>query len=97
MAALQCYDGENWLSKYNYLQSLRVPLAFNQLVGQGIQYVDGNKSRVSYHDTSHIWANWATAFSNNTMMAGKHYVSFECNVTDVFLGVMRPGMKTVSH
>ena len=32
--------------KYNYLQSLRVPLTFDQLVGQQIDYVEGNKSRV---------------------------------------------------
>ena len=46
MDALPCYDGDNWLCKYNYLLSLRIPLAFDQLVGQQIGYVEGNKSRV---------------------------------------------------
>ena len=35
---------------------------------------------------------WATAFSNNVMMAGRHYTSFECNGDGLWLGgVMRPG------
>ena len=92
--ALPGYDGDNWLSKYNYLQSLRIPLVFDQLVGP-IGYVEGNKSRVANtHDYS-----WATAFSNNIMMAGKHYVSFEVCDAHAYLsmgfclsiGVMRPG------
>ena len=89
MAALPCYDGDNWLSKYSYLLSLRVPLAFDQLVGQHIEYVEGNKSRVNNKSRY----DWSTAFSNNIMMAGKHYASFEvCNHGPGFLlGVMRPG------
>ena len=31
MAALPGYGRENWLCKYNYLQSLRIPLTFDQL------------------------------------------------------------------
>ena len=80
------YEGDNWLYKYNYLQLLRVPLAFDQLVDT-IDYVEGNNSRVVNRQGS-----WATAFSNNIMMAGKHYVSFDaCYSTDLLLGVMRPG------
>ena len=91
MAVLPRYDEDNWLSKYEYLLSLRIPLAFDQLVGQQIEYVEGNKSRVTNHRTL---SGWATAFSNNIMMAGKHYVSFEvCQGAGGFmvLGVMRPG------
>ena len=97
MAALPDYDegDNNWLSKYNYLQSLRVPLTFDQLVGP-IDYVEGNKSRVVCK------GGWVTAFSNNIMMTGKHYVSFEtCNPTrwlllgmtrfPLWVGVIRPG------
>ena len=89
--ALPCYDEDNWLSKYNYLLSLRIPLKFDQIVGQKIDYVEGNKSRVV-----HRLGLWSTAFSNNIMMAGKHYVSFEASRslqrTPHFLaGVMRPG------
>ena len=87
--ALPGYDGYNWLCKYNYLQSLRKPLTFDQLVGQQIEYVEGNKSRVTNHRTL---SGWATAFSNNIMMAGKHYVSFEVyRGAALFLGVMRLG------
>ena len=87
--ALPGYDGYNWLFKYNYLQSLRKPLTFDQLVGQQIEYVEGNKSRVTNHRTLSCWA---TAFSNNIMMAGKHYVSFEVyRGAALFLGVMRLG------
>ena len=94
MAALPCYDGENWLSKYNYLQSSKAPLIFDQLVGR-IVYVEGKRSCVTNNDTYHY--DWTTAFSNNIMMAGKHYTSFEVRHGDgtgigLFLvGVMRPG------
>ena len=91
MAALPCYDGNNWLSKHHYLQSLRKQLTFDQLVGQQIDYVEGNKSRVTNNNSTY---NWATAFSNNIMMAGKHYASFEVCHGDgigLFAGVMRPG------
>ena len=92
MAALPGYDGDNWLSKYNYLRSLRAPLTFDQLVGGRIEYAEGNKSRVVSVDTG-FGTGWATAFSNNIMMAGKHYVSFEVHHhrTGLFLGVIRPG------
>ena len=92
MAALPAYDRDNWLCKYNFLLSVRIPLAFDQLVGP-VDYAYGNKNRVS---KGHV--NWpsATAFSNNIMMAGKHYVSFETCFTNnhgggLSIGVMRPG------
>ena len=90
MDTLPAYDDEdNWLSKYNYIQLLRIPLTFDQLVGP-IDYVEGNKSCVANNEVLQ-WM-WAAAFSNNIMMAGKHYVSFETNQgTDFLLGVMRPG------
>ena len=64
-------------------------LTFDQLVGQHIDYVKGNKSHVASN------GRWATTFSNNIMMAGKHYASFEVhherNRPTLSLGVMRPG------
>ena len=89
MAALPCYDGDNWLCKY-YLQLLRKPLTFDHLVAESIDYVEGNKSRVVNNTSA---GGWATAFSNNIMMAGKHYASFELCDSRSFLlaGVMRPG------
>ena len=91
MAVLPRYDGENWLSKYNYLQLLQMPLTFDQLVGL-IEYVDEKKSCVA--QASNNSPIFSTAFSNNIMMAGKHYVSFEASHrtgTGLLLGVMRPG------
>ena len=70
---------------------MRVPLTFDQLVGE-VGYVEGNKSRVTNYDI--LSSDWATAFSNNIMMAGKHYASFEvCSSSRISLlvGVMRPG------
>ena len=67
---------------------MRVPLAFDQLVGQHIEYVEGNKSRVNNKSRY----DWSTAFSNNIMMAGKHYASFEAYQDNgLLLGIMRPG------
>ena len=88
--ALPSYDDGNWLCKYNYLQLLRAPLTFDQLVGS-IEHVKGNKSCVANRHGV-----WATAFSNNIMMAGKHYVSFQADqgtsiLFSVHVGVMRPG------
>ena len=88
--SLPRYDGENWLSKYNYLQLLQMPLTFDQLA-ERIEYVEGNKSCVVNNGSFGL----ATAFSNNIMMAGKHYASFEVccerNRPILFVGVMRPG------
>ena len=69
---------------------MRVPLTFDQLA-ESIVYVEGNKSCVVNNNSS---LHWVTAFSNNIMMAGKHYVSFEvCHgpAHGLLLGVMRPG------
>ena len=85
--ALPDYDENNWLCKYNYLQLLRMPLTFDQLIGP-MDHVEGNKSRVANNDSIER----PTAFSNNIMMAGKHYASFEvCNCGSLMVGVMRPG------
>ena len=82
MAALPGYDRDsNWISKYNYLQLLRAPLTFDQLTGDA-EYVEGNKSRVSHNGKF----GWATAFSNNIMMAGKHYVVRVCSITHILYG-----------
>ena len=93
--ALPGYDENNWLCKYNYLLLLRAPITFDQLVGIGrIECVEGIKLRVI---TPGIYSGLATAFSNNIMMAGKHYVSFEANPGETgtyfseYIGVMRPG------
>ena len=83
--ALPGYE-DNWLCKYNHLQLFRIPLTFDQLVGL-IDYVKRNKSCVVNRHRS-----WATAFSNNIMMAGKYYALFKAYHGICFsIGVMRPG------
>ena len=88
LATLPYYDRENSLANYHYLQLLRGPLTFDQLVGT--VYVNiGDKSCVVRSGQ----ADWGTAISNNILRAGKHYVSFKActGSRDFALGVMRPG------
>jgi len=108
LAALPHYDGESSLADYHYLQLLRAPLTFDQLV-HDTEYVNkDDKTCVKLSDSSddeyYDWlstnrrSDWGTAFSNNILRAGKHYVTFEaCSLPDsqvrvsVLAGVMRPG------
>jgi len=88
LAALPHYDGESSLADYHYLQLLRVPLTFDQLVSGyslGVVHCE-DKSCVRYKNGSA----WGTAFSNNILRAGKHYASFHF-VSKGRVGVMRPG------
>ena len=92
LAALPHYDGESSLADYHYLQLLRKPLTFDQLVGA--EYViSGTKNLVQIDGRLSAWGGgWATAFSNNIMRAGKHYVSFmPYSNSFLLVGVMRPG------
>jgi len=91
LAALPHYNGESSLADYHYLQLLKEPLAFDQLVGR-VEYVNSWEFIVRQSGY-----NWGTAYSNNILRAGKHYVSFEAcsstpsRYTSLFSGVMRPG------
>ena len=90
LAALPRYDGESPLADYHYLQLMREPLTFDQLVEA--VYVDNeDKTCVRYSDRRSM--GWETAFSNNILRAGKHYVSFTPLVDSksLMMGVMRPG------
>lgn len=94
LAALH-YNGDTILADYHYLQLMRKPLSFDQLVGD-IEYVNSeDKSCVKYSERYHIGTvtNLATAFSNNILRAGKHYVTFspQSNNMRLMVGVMRPG------
>ena len=94
LAALPHYEGESSLADYHYLQLMREPLTFDQLVGT--EYVDSeDKSCVT--NSGNDWG-WKTAFSNNIMRAGKHYASFVVNnsFNNFFVGVMRPGQANES-
>ena len=105
LATLPYYNGNNSLADYHYLQFMRGPLTFDQLIGN-IKYVKQhyyitmseseyrvkkeNKSCVRHSDDPR---EWETAFSNNVMKAGKHYAAFEISVptNNIILGLMRPG------
>jgi len=92
LAALPRYEGESSLADYHYLQLLREPLRFDQLIG-GAEYINDEDKSCVIHCVNGIVGTWATAFSNNIMRAGKHYASFIlCNYMKyLFVGVMRPG------
>jgi len=98
LAALPHYDGENSLADYHYLQLMRSPLLFDQLVRA--EYVNsGDKSCVNHSGNTKLSTSifgWETALSNNVLRTGKHYVSFttlhhEDDCGNFWLGVMRPG------
>ena len=90
LAALPHYEGESSLADYHYLQLMREPLAFDQLVGAA--YVnEEDKTCIKYDEDGHALAN---AFSNNIQRAGKHYITFEmvCQTGQYgYAGIMRPG------
>ena len=91
-APLPHYEGESSLADYHYLQLMREPLLFDQLVGP-VEYVnEEDKSYVKYIGNAYGNIELTTAFSNNIMRAGRHYVSFVFDdSTKFFVGVMRPG------
>jgi len=88
LAALPHYDGESSLADYHYLQLLREPLTFDQLVGP----VCNLPSSVD-ESVMHFGSGWGTAISNNILRAGKHYVTFlpQSTNTGLMVGLMRPG------
>jgi len=90
LAALPHYDGESSLADYHYLQLLREPLTFDQLVG-GAEYVNSLDKSCVTNSGQASGLYWKNALSNNILRAGKHYVTFEVNLTDILVGVMRPG------
>lgn len=87
-AAIPRYDGGNWLESYYHLQLLRVPLAFDQIVGEN-RFED--KSRISASLPTCNLETWATAYSNKIMRAGRHYVTFKGGRRIPLVGIMRPG------
>ena len=104
LVALPHYDGESSLADYHYLQLLRQPLLFDQLVN-GAEYVDEEdkssvKNSVSQLPAPDTYGSWETAISNNILRAGKHYVSFHFDLGSdegsLWLGVMRPGQANES-
>ena len=75
---------ETWLASYHYLQS---GVIFDQ-IHANFEYVEGNKSCIRRSSGN----GWNTAFSNNIMKAGRHYVLFDASERAFLAGVMRPGI-----
>jgi len=99
LATLPCYNGENSLANYYYLEFMRRPLTFDQRIGRA-KYLSGDKSCVLVGNGIYGGSAWHTALSNSILRAGKHYVTFEVQREDmpanpnpigVLVGVMRPG------
>jgi hypothetical protein len=78
--------GEGWLGHYHHY--LLSSLTFDQLVGEVRHVVGNNKTCVASSDNPGYWS---TAFSNNIMKTGKHYVTFIGAYSTYLAGVMRPG------
>jgi len=88
LTALPHYEGESTLADYHYLQLLRKPLVFDQLVGA--EYVNsGDKSCIRH--SGEEFGRYETAFSINVLRTGKHYATFKHNGHNLFVGVMRSG------
>jgi len=94
LAALPHYEGESSLADYHYLQLMREPLMFDQLVDAVYVNTDADKSCVKNRSKCTATNAWGTTFSNNIMRAGKHYVTFEVyqrHQSEFLAGIMRPG------
>lgn len=72
----QRYDGDNGILLYDRLLMLRSPLLFEQLIGQGLEYVGTDKNRVSLPVMT--GSAMHTAISNQVTRSsgGKHYATF---------------------
>ena len=80
---------------------MRGPLGFDQLVDTkyvrqlGHRYAKNQRNKSCVTNSGNGIYSWGTAFSNNILRAGKHYVEFTShgynNSSNFFVGVMRPG------
>jgi len=94
--ALPRREDESWIGIYQeFLKLFRLPLQFDKLAGNNMDYVDGStdKSKVC---SNFQWGVSGSAICTNIMRAGKHYVSFQVSDGDssanfgIIIGVMRP-------
>ena len=98
--ALPRREDESWIGLYHeFLKLFRLPLQFDKLVGNGIQY-KSNTGKTSV--CSIIGYRTGTAICGNIMRAGKHHVSFQVNDNDPSLnyeiscGIMRPTTEDIT-
>ena len=81
-----CDCGESWIGLLRELELLRSPLTFDQLIGDRVEYVDGDLAKItsspppeSFCDpVEDEWPGYPnTAIcSNHIMRSGKHYATF---------------------
>ena len=98
--ALPRRGDESWIGLYQeFLSIFRLPLQFDKLVGECVDYEDMNKAAVvfanSLSGSSYIDPIiYGTAICQNIMRSGKHCVSFQANCRtrsyEVEIGIMRP-------
>ena len=85
------YVGESDIGLYRALESLRRPLRFDDLVGNGLSSQE-HAARVTYKGYG---GGWSTAMSMHAMRGGRHFVEFaitnrERHAPYTYLGVIRP-------
>ena len=90
--ALTRNEDESWIGLYHeFLKLFRLPLQFDKLVGDNVEYVDSDDKTIVF--TSGVVI--GTAICTNIMRAGKHFVSFQVNDNNptkygILCGIMRP-------
>ena len=100
--ALPRRGDESWIGIYNdFLLMFRLPLQFDKLVGESVEYVDiSDKTKVNSISGDQLMS--STAICSNIMRAGKHCVSFDfTNDGDqrsygILCGIMRPLTKDIT-
>ena len=95
--ALPRSGDESWIGIYQeFLKLFRLPLQFDKLVGQCIDYV-GSSDKTTVCSTGH---HTGTAICSNIMRVGKHSVSFnvinQSGASGILIGIMRPTTKDIT-
>ena len=93
-ALLRYINNENGIVLYDRLLMLRSPLLFEQLIGQGLEYIHGDKNKIALPVITGGSA-MHTAISNQVIKAstsGKYYATFTIRGggDHVYVGIIRP-------
>ena len=81
-AALPRYAGESWIALLHELELLRSPLIFDQLIGDRIAYVRGNRACFTSSNPNAVGDGYTftgtpqTAICSHIMRSGKHFATF---------------------
>jgi len=97
--ALPRRGDESWIGLYQeFLSVFRLPLQFDKLVGNNVEYEGINKTTV--RTTLSGALTFHSAICSNIMRAGKHSVSLQINNpmgdSGITLGIMRPTRKSIT-